>query len=469
MRSQRGIASLISVAILVVGCASPTPQPSSAPSAPTASSATPAASSDVQASARPAGSPAPVRPPGSPAPAGSASADRPIASRGSIAVQETDGSLGIVETDGSTHVLSDTSKGQFGFPSWSPDGSRIAVVRSDGTNTVVVVFDAKAGGATPPEPKVVFQRPNAAPFYVYWTPDSKSVSFLVNESDTLSLRVAPADGSAPLDGSGKGSLVRSGDPLYFDWLDADRLFAHIGTGSEGFLGEIGADGTLKGTSVQRPGDFRAGIVSADNESIAFVRGAIGGAGEVVVADRDGSNEHAMKVYGQTALTFDPKGGSVASIASATEDAVAGFPLGPLKLLDATSGDVRTLVDGSVVAFWWSPDGKTIAAMRVQPAIATATPSAAPSQEPDTEVRLIFADVATGKTLSQPIIRPAERFVTSLLTYFDQYALSHRLWAPDSSSILMPEVDEAGTTHVIVRYVDGSDPIQLDGDFAFWSP
>ena len=459
MRSDRGIASLVILAILVAGCASPTPPPSSAPSPTAASSASPAGSSDVEASAAP----------GSPAPAGSASADRPIASRGSIAVQETDGSLGIVETDGTTHVLSDTSKGQFGFPSWSPDGSRIAVVRSDGTNTVVVVFDATAAGATPPEPKVVFQRPSAAPFYVYWTPDSKSVSFLVNENDKLSLRVAPADGSAPLDGSGKGSLVRSGDPLYFDWLDADRLFAHIGTGSEGFLGEIGTDGTLKGTSVKRPGDFRAGIVSPDNESIAFVRGAIGGAGEVVVANRDGSNEHAMTVYGQTALTFDPKGGSVASIASATEDTVAGFPLGPLKLLDASSGDVRTLVDGSVVAFWWSPDGKTIAAMRVQPSIASASASPAPSQEPDTEVRLIFADVATGKTLSQPIIRPAERFVTSLLTYFDQYALSHRLWAPDSSSILIPEVDEAGNTHVLVRYADGSDPIQLDGDFAFWSP
>jgi len=100
---------------------------------------------------------------------------------------------------------------------------------------------------------------------------------------------------------------------------------------------------------------------------------------------------------------------------------------------------------------------------------SATPSGAPSQEPDTEVRLIFADVASGRTLSQPIVRPAERFVSSLLAYFDQYALSHRLWAPDSSSILMPEIDEGGNTHVIVRYADGSDPIQLDGDFGFWSP
>ena len=447
------------LAILVAGCASPAPSPSSAPSASAAASSSPGAS----VSARPSGAPA------SSAPLGSPSADHPIAATGSIAVQETDGSLGIVGTDGSSRVLADTTKGQFGFPTWSPDGSQIAVVRSDGTNTAVVVFDPGSPSAAPAEPTVVFQRPNAAPFYVYWTPDGRSVSFLVNESDKLSLRIAPADGSAPVDGSGKGSLVRSGDPLYFDWLSEDRLFAHIGTGSEGFLGEIGTDGKLKGGSFKRPGDFRAGIVSPDGGSVAFVRGAIGGPGEVVVAGRDGSNEHAMTVYGQAALTFDPKGRSVASIASSALEDVAGFPLGPVKLIDAVSGDVRTLVDGQVVAFWWSPDGKTIAAMRVQPSIASAVASAAPSEEPATEVRLLFVDVTTGETLSQPIIRPAERFVSSLLAYFDQYALSHRLWAPDSASILIPEVDEAGTTHVIVRYVDGSDPIQLDGDFGFWSP
>jgi len=402
-------------------------------------------------------------------PAGSASVGHPIASTGSIAVQNTDGSLSIVATDGSSRVLSDTRKGQFGFPSWSPDGSQIAVVRSDGTNNAVVVFDAADATTGAAEPTVVFLKPSAAPFYVYWTPDGKSVSFLVNENDKLSLRVAPADGSGPVDGSGEDSLVRSGNPLYFDWLDRDRLFAHIGTGSDGFLGEIAADGTAKGASLKTPGDFRTGIVSADHQSIAFVRGAIGGPGEVIVSGRDGSNEQSMTVYGQTALTFDPTGGSVASIASATQEGIAGFPLGPLKLIDAASGDVRTLVDGAVVAFWWSPDGKTIAALRVQPSIASATPSAAPSQEPATEVRLIFSDVASGETLSQPIVRPAERFVSSLLAYFDQYALSHRLWAPDSTSILLPEVDEVGTTHVIVRYVDGSDPTQLDGDFAFWSP
>jgi TolB protein len=108
-------------------------------------------------------------------------------------------------------------------------------------------------------------------------------------------------------------------------------------------------------------------------------------------------------------------------------------------------------------------------LRVQPRIGSATPSAAPSQEAPIEVRLIFVDVTSGKTLSQPTIQPSERFVSSFLAYFDQYALSHRIWAPDSSAILMSEAGEDGRTRATIRHIDGSDPIPLDGEMAFWSP
>ena len=160
---------------------------------------------------------------------------------------------------------------------------------------------------------------------------------------------------------------------------------------------------------------------------------------------------------------------VASIGPSEPGDLPGFPLGPIRLMDAASGEIRTLVDGLVVSFWWSPDGRTIAALRVQPAVGSATPSGAPSAEPDTEVRLLFVDVASGEILSQPVVRPGERFVSAFLAYFDQYALSHRVWAPDSSSILLPEVGPDGVTRVSVRFPDGSEPIALDGEIGFWSP
>ncbi len=82
---------------------------------------------------------------------------------------------------------------------------------------------------------------------------------------------------------------------------------------------------------------------------------------------------------------------------------------------------------------------------------------------------MFVDVASGTVQSQPTVLLSQTFVESLFPYFDQYALSHRLWAPDSSSILLPEVGEDGQTHVAVRYPDGKDPMLLDGVVGFWSP
>ena len=438
--------------MLVAAAACGEPSPSPAPTAPASPSVAPSSSTNA-----------------SPAPSAAASPGRSIASSGSIALLGADGSISVVGADGGSALLADAADGQFGFPTWSPDGTHIAAVRSDGTQSSVVVFDAADLGAAQADPVVVFEKASAAPFYLFWTPEGDRVSFLATEADVLSLRLAPADGSAPVDGSGAGSVVKSGNPFYYDWLAGDRLFAHIGVGSDAFLGEIELDGGAAGPGFEKPGDFRSGVVSPDHESIAFVRGAIGGPGDVVVSRRDGSNEHVMSAFGQTAVVFDPAGGRVASIGPSEPGDLPGFPLGPIRLMDAASGEIRTLVDGLVVSFWWSPDGRTIAALRVQPAVGSATQAGAPSAEPDTEVRLLFVDVASGEILSQPIVRPGERFVSAFLAYFDQYALSHRVWAPDSSSILLPEVGPDGVTRVSVHFPDGSEPIALDGEIGFWSP
>ena len=76
-------------------------------------------------------------------------------------------------------------------------------------------------------------------------------------------------------------------------------------------------------------------------------------------------------------------------------------------------------------------------------------AATPSEAPATEIRLLFVDVASGTVRSDPGVSPAQLFVSQLLTYFDQYALSHQLWAPDGSSFLMPVVDPDGMTRVAV--------------------
>jgi hypothetical protein len=83
---------------------------------------------------------------------------------------------------------------------------------------------------------------------------------------------------------------------------------------------------------------------------------------------------------------------------------------------------------------------------------------------------VIVDVESGAIRSQRPVRLGARFISELLPYFDQYALSHRLWAPDSSSILLPLIGDDGVTRLVSIRPDGSDgPPAIEGDAGFWSP
>ena len=514
--------ALVAAAVWVVpnlaGTNGSAPQPSASivPSSAAVASAGPAAS--------PSATPALSLSPAVAGPALSLPAGRSLGASGSIVIVGTDGSLSLVDSKGQTLVLQPPGDATFAFPAWSPDGSKLAAIRIDATGTAILVFDARAlAGGERIAPRVIFRSATISPFYAAWTPDSRAVSFLADEADELWLRVAPADGSAPLDGTGPGAKIRSGNPFYFDWIGNDRLLAHVGSGADAFLGEIGLDGAPAGPALGAPGDFRPAVVNHDGTLISYVRAAQTGPAHVVVSHRDGTNERTMPVFGSAGVTFDPTGDTVASIGPAVDGGQPfTIPIGPLRLLDPSSGKVRTLLDGTVVSFWWSPDARTIAALRVQPiagasgggsgsggsaasasplasAGAAATPptpspvasiaaslqpvpsvpvgssaapagSTAPSPSASTsEVRLLFVDVASGHVEAQSVVEPGQVFIDQFLVYFDQYALSHQLWAPDSSSLLLPIADPDGTTHVNVMSRDGKPPIRIDGTIGLWSP
>ncbi len=419
------------------------------------------------------------------APGASAAAPAGPASDGLIVVVDANGTLSTVDGRGGSAATYVVPGVVLRYPAWSPDGTRIAAVGSTANDTSIYVFTVRHDGSSgAARPVVIYRSSNRPPFYLYWTPDGRMVAFLATESVALSLRIAPADGSAPLDGSGPGAIIRRGAPLYFDWEGTDRLLLHVGTGSAGFVGEVGRDGMSVAPAVAGTGDFRVASASPDGRYLAYVRATTSSSGEIVVEARDGTSRHGMPVFGPAAFVFAPTGDTLASIGAVTPGAAtSGFPLGPLRLIDATTGAARTLIDGSVLGFFWSPDGRTIAALRLArpgdqtaqaiPALTAAARAdsvAAATPSPPTEVRLAFIDVATGAVRSERVVQPAIGFVDQVLPYFDQYALSHRVWAPDSASIVLPLVDGTGRTQIAVVPADGTDGRTIaNGESAFWSP
>jgi TolB protein len=231
--------------------------------------------------------------------------------------------------------------------------------------------------------------------------------------------------------------------------------------------------------VSRDGRYRSYVLAATDATPGSA------ANRLVVESREGAARHDIPVFGTAAFNFDPAGDAMAFIAAEQPNEVASLPVGPLRIVDPSSGAVRTLLDGFVVAFFWAPDGRTIASLRLGPGgiearrpegtrIAIAGQPGPPAVEAvqadgGVTLDLVFTDAATGTARSERAVVVSQLFVTQLLPFFDQYALSHRLWAPDSAALVLPLV-EGGETGLYVIRADGSEPALLAvAEMGFWSP
>ncbi|HEY8437074.1 MAG TPA: hypothetical protein VIK65_00550, partial [Candidatus Limnocylindrales bacterium] len=190
---------------------------------------------------------------------------------GWIAAVDDAAALSVIAPDGRAATLTDAESTTVGFPAFSPDGRRLAAVVGAGGATSVDMFTIDPGLAGVAAPVPVYVSAVQQAFYVSWMPGGRDVSFLVNDADVVALRVAAADRATPLDGSDQASLVRRGAPLYFDWIDNQEAFVHVGVGPGAFLGVLRRDGSEDGGDLAPSGDFRSAQVSADGRFVAWVR------------------------------------------------------------------------------------------------------------------------------------------------------------------------------------------------------
>ena len=89
-------------------------------------------------------------------------------------------------------------------PPWpGRDGLTIAVIGGGAGETAVYVFAVRADGSAVADPTIVYRSTDRPPFYLYWAPDSRRLTFLTTEPDGLALRLAPADGGTDAEPSGR--------------------------------------------------------------------------------------------------------------------------------------------------------------------------------------------------------------------------------------------------------------------------
>lgn len=445
------------------------PPQSSSQAVPSAAAGSSAAAADPTSGAPSSATPSPAAGPSGPP-------------TGTLAIIDAAGALSTMDDRAGSVVPYPVPGVAFQFPTWSPDGSHIAAIGLGPNGTGVYVFRARTTGSDASDPAIIYQSTDRPPFYLYWAPGGRQVTFLTTEPDGIALRIAPADAAGP------GTTLRQGAPMYWAFVDGSRMLVHSGgEAADAFLGEVGVDGAVIGKAVAGPGQFRSPTVSLDGLYRAYSAPDTAAVESVVVEGTDGSGRHKIPIVGPAAVYFGPTGDSLAFVAADTQGAEAALPLGPLRIVDAHTGAVRTLLKGSVVGFFWSPDGRTIAALRVPepgddkvasagraviPVVArpAGPPVIAAAAAPGTALGLVFVDVATGTIRSRQTISLADTFVFQVLPYFDQYALSHRFWSPDSRSIALPTVTAAGVSQLFVFSADGQEAQRVaDAVSGSWSP
>lgn len=387
-----------------------------------------------------------------------------------LVVVNEEAQLETVAPDGSDRRLLTGGQRVYQFPAWSPDGSQIAAIGGTLTGGGIYVLEDTADADNGRE--VYFSSRNS-PFYLYWSPDSQRISFLANHSsDGIGLNLVDTAGSDD------SRVIATGSPLYWNWTaDSDGMLIHTGSTTDPRLALIDDTGRSRQPNVPDPGFFQVPGISADGRYWAYSQFKEGGLSWLVVNDTQNGEVFSERHAGALALSWSPTSNQLAYISG---DADSSTFWGPLRLWNLATGETRLLSNEMVLAFFWSPDGRKIAYITSGAndlgGVEVSAPDAdrprrlarAAVQQGPHSFSLFVVDVATGAGLRLADFTPSRLFLAQFLPFFDQYALSHRLWSPASNALVLPMV-EGRQSQIVVVPTSGAQMRTIgDGIMAFWS-
>lgn len=373
----------------------------------------------------------------------------------------------------------------FQFPTWSAAGPYLAAVGSGRGGAGVFVM---ADRPDAPQPEQLYYSTTHIPFYLYWSPasqdsDSRRLTFIAGQPQGgIGLYLASSAGRSY-------ELLLTGQPLFWAWSpDGGRILIHCDVNRpEARLAFFDLERRELGQNLAQPGLFQAPGVAASGRFYAIAEVDAFDNGQLVVEEILTGEQITTPYEGAIALNWSPTRDQLAFISPLTAVQRA---YGPLQMLDVASKSMQRLVEATVLAFFWAPDGQKIAYLtlagssrlrssrapapdgrsngvyRPDPSPAQGQARSAPVETLRLELWLIDLDHKQPRQLAA--FEPDATFINQFLPFFDQYGLSHRLWSPASEALVLPLL-ENGVPQVTIIPIDGRRPSSIaEGSMAFWS-
>jgi dipeptidyl aminopeptidase/acylaminoacyl peptidase len=355
---------------------------------------------------------------------------------------------------------------RFSWPTWSPDGQTIVVqgvtVAGGGAVEQAGIYRldlARTGTITP-----IYENREHGPIYLYYAPTGREIAALISEPGALGLAILRVS-------DGNLRALGLGFPYYFSWRsDGDAIVTHTGGAPEAdHAAEIalidvrearGGKNPEVTKLSEAPVNFRAPAWSPDGGYVAYaVRREDGKGASLLVRARNGEQRVLASVSSRLVFTWAPDGKTLAVAEATTPD---NLFFGGINLIRLADGHRESLYAGPLGAFFWSPDGTQILI-------------AAPEFDSG-EWRWQVVSRATREVREISRFFPTPEF-QFLSPHFDQYAQSHRFWAPDSRHFVYfgyptTAKDERKPVPATIWIADtkmGKVKRVADGRAGFWSP
>lgn len=360
--------------------------------------------------------------------------------------------LKVARPDGGTEQEIDGPGTQGGVvayqPVWSGDGTKLAWGRRRGPNQSIEVLAFDDEGQ-PEEERLSSAAPPNPIYYLQWNGDDERLLSLRTPEDGDQVEFGVVTPGRPLE------PVATGQPFFLSWApESNRVLAHVDGTTLRLYGAGEAEQTIGAVSE----GFSAPVWVDEDRAVVAVDGFLSivdvatGAVTPVVAAADPvrfvlSPDRTKVAY----QTMGPNSGAM------TVGWAQGGLSDGLRVLDLATNEIELVAPDGGLAWEWSPDSQRLAWLT-------------PTGRDQFRWNFWGAESAPVFTSSTQSFALTEKFGSTYLPFFAQYAQSVTGWSPDSSAFAFAVrngVDEA----ILVQLVDvnASSVMVGEGDFVTWGP